>query len=442
MSGGTGVVGPLPDAVRARLIALSSEVLGALPPEEVPATLRPFARWEPRRRAKLARSALAATLEADPGFRQKVGAHLADVAPQLTDALGSGVIPAAADPVEVAAAAYLLRPEGWTASLRAADERLANVRAGRREAEVVAEHERLLAELERLRIRARDDVAAAESAGERDRLEVVRLQAELGRAKESARLAVAEATRLRVEAEDAAAMAAQELKTSTAERRTLRSRVAELEQGLGASRRADQSDRADADLRTRLLLDTIVEASTGLRRELGLAPVQRRPADAVAAEFGAEPSAPGTSDVPVRAHADGSVHVLDQLLALPKVHLLVDGYNVTKSGFGTLPLEVQRQRLVTGLAGLAASTGAEVTCVFDGADVGLVPTLAAPRGVRVLFSRAGMSADELIRRIVRAEPAGRPVVVVSTDREVADGVLGAGARPVPSATLLARLARS
>jgi predicted RNA-binding protein with PIN domain len=61
--------------------------------------------------------------------------------------------------------------------------------------------------------------------------------------------------------------------------------------------------------------------------------------------------------------------------------------------------------------------------------------------VRVLFSKSGETADELIRRLVRAEPPGRPVVVVSADREVADGVAKAGARPVASTLLLNRLAR-
>lgn len=57
------------------------------------------------------------------------------------------------------------------------------------------------------------------------------------------------------------------------------------------------------------------------------------------------------------------------------------------------------------------------------------------------FSRTGETADELIRRMVRAEPEGRPLVVVSTDREVAEGVRKAGARPVASILLLNRLAR-
>jgi hypothetical protein len=59
----------------------------------------------------------------------------------------------------------------------------------------------------------------------------------------------------------------------------------------------------------------------------------------------------------------------------------------------------------------------------------------------VLFSKPGEIADELIRRLVRAEPAGRPLVVVSSDREVADGVRRAGARAVPAAALVRRLDR-
>jgi predicted RNA-binding protein with PIN domain len=61
--------------------------------------------------------------------------------------------------------------------------------------------------------------------------------------------------------------------------------------------------------------------------------------------------------------------------------------------------------------------------------------------VRVLFSRKGEIADELIRRLVRAEPDGRVVVVVSSDKEVADGVRRHGAYPLSAHTLLRRLAR-
>jgi predicted RNA-binding protein with PIN domain len=115
---------------------------------------------------------------------------------------------------------------------------------------------------------------------------------------------------------------------------------------------------------------------------------------------------------------------------------------VTKTGYPDLTLEDQRVRLVSGLAALAARTGAEVTCVFDGAEVAVrVPTAASKR-VRVRFSPPGQIADELIRRLVRAEPAGRPLTVCSADKEVVDGVRRSGARIVTPRALLARLSRA
>jgi hypothetical protein len=56
--------------------------------------------------------------------------------------------------------------------------------------------------------------------------------------------------------------------------------------------------------------------------------------------------------------------------------------------------------------------------------------------VRVRFSPPGVTADDVIRDLVAAEPPGRPVAVVSADREVADGVRRTGARPVDSRALL------
>ena len=132
---------------------------------------------------------------------------------------------------------------------------------------------------------------------------------------------------------------------------------------------------------------------------------------------------------------------LDQLLAMPKAHLVIDGYNVTKTGFADVSLEQQRNRLIAAMGGLAAQTGTEITIVFDGAER-MVGLPAPPRGVRVLFSRKGELADELIRRLVRAEPPGRPVIVISSDREVADGVRRHGAYPLPAETLLRRIARA
>ena len=234
----------------------------------------------------------------------------------------------------------------------------------------------------------------------------------------------------RGEAADAVASAADDLSRA-------RSRQAEAEAALAAARKGVREGRSLEDTRLRLLLDTVVDAAAGLRRELALPPPGDRPAEHVDA------LRPGNEAVAVseRALLADDPALLDQLLALPQVHLIVDGYNVTKTGFGDLPLEAQRTRLVAGLAAMAAQSGAEVTCCFDGATVlGRVPSMSA-RGVRVLFSKPEEIADELIRRLVRAEPTGRVVVVVSSDREVADGVRRWGARPVSAAALVRRLDR-
>ncbi|MDQ2710376.1 MAG: NYN domain-containing protein, partial [Actinomycetota bacterium] len=192
---------------------------------------------------------------------------------------------------------------------------------------------------------------------------------------------------------------------------------------------ASLARRADR-VRLELLVETLSGAVDGLRRELSLGAGGPRPADLVAGA-----SARGEGGSPLVDTAG-----LDRVLALPGAHLIVDGYNVSKAGYPDLTLFDQRTRLIGRLGVLAARTGAEVTCVFDGAAVQAGPD-RRPRGVRVLFSDAGVAADDVIRSLVAAEPSGRPLVVASSDREVADGVRRYGAHPVPSAVLLERLGR-
>jgi predicted RNA-binding protein with PIN domain len=135
------------------------------------------------------------------------------------------------------------------------------------------------------------------------------------------------------------------------------------------------------------------------------------------------------------------VPALDALLSVTSVHLVVDGYNVTKTGYPELPLADQRTRLAGQLAALAARTGVEITVVFDGAGVVAAPTRGS-RGVRVLFSDPGVLADDVIRALVAAEPQGRPVVVATSDKAVVTSVCAQGAHSVPSRLLLQRLTRS
>ncbi|MGI5454122.1 NYN domain-containing protein [Streptomyces sp. CA-249302] len=427
---------PLPDGVRRKVVQIVSDGFGGLTVGELPAQLRQYARFAPNRRAKFAGNAMAAALETDPLFRQRIGEKLREAQPELTGALDSGSPPPAADPLDVAAAAYVLRPTGWVKLVTAAGEE-----AQRADAERAGEESR--AELERLR----EELAAARDL---TRAETERLRAELESAKKEAeslhrklRAALSdvkrgEAALRKIHAEMEASRTEGQTQVSAAESeaRRLKARLGEAEAALEATRKAAREGRSVEDMRVRLLLDTVLDAAQGLRRELALPPVSVRPAETVDA---VEPGRMTPKDIAARALSEHDPAILDQLLALPQAHLVVDGYNVTKTGYPQMPLEKQRLRLLGQLSQLAAQTGAEVTCVFDGAELAAPVLLAPPRGVRVLFSKPGVTADELIRQLVRAEPPGRPVIVASTDREVADGVAKAGARPVASAMLLKRL---
>ena len=436
-SAGRGPRAPLPDEVRARVVAYASDTLGGLPDDEVPGSLKTFKRWAPAHRAKRAATPLASAVERDVTFRQRVFGRVREALPDLAAALAEGDPPPAADPVDVAAIAYLGRTPGWEDLVAAAGERLERKAAEAETSKAAAELARLREQLEEVRTRAKEEVAAAQAVADAARAESEAVSRALREEKGARRKADRAAGAAEESAAAARAEAADLVAAAEAEVTRAHHRQAEAEAALGASRKAQKDGRSLEDTRLRLLLDTVVDAASGLRRELALPPPGEHPGDLVdAARPGDE-----LAGTPERALLSDDPALLDQLLALPQVHLVVDGYNVTKTGYPDLPLEGQRTRLVQGLSGLAARTGAEVTCCFDGATVlGRVPAVSA-RGVRVLFSRPDEIADELIRRLVRAEPPGRPVVVVSSDREVADGVRRAGARPVSAVALVRRLDR-
>ncbi len=406
----------LPSAVRSVLVKWASETLGRLPPAQIPAGLTRVARFTPAKRAKLGAAALSQAVDTDAGFR----AAVADRVRNTTDP----------DPVHAAARAHLLGlpTEGELLSaVRDAAPGPADESARQRQTirELRRDLKQLRVErdqarpppepvdpaddqLDKLRRRLREQgtrlrqaqealgAAGRQSADELDgiRREVQRLAAEVSRWQERARLAAERADR--------------------------------AQEALGRLRERTGLHKATADRRLDLLLATVEGAVAGLRREWALTGGGVDPADVVAARLpGGLPHAASGTDEPSRLNA---------WLGLPAAHLIVDGYNVSKAGFPELTLALQRDRLVRLLGTLAARTSAEVTVVFDGAAVVAPPP--AGRGVRVLFSPPGVIADDVIRDLVAAEPPGRVVVVVSSDREVADGVRRAGARTADSSVLL------
>lgn len=419
-----GPLDALPAAARARVVALTAEVLPAV--VRLPPALRRVAEFAPARRARLGTGAITAAL-ADDDFRERVATQLA-----------ARPVPADADPAERAALGWLTRPEGWEVVVETASAELA-ARSGAAE-RTEAETARLRERLEQVEQTLREVRAAHRVQVDEQKAEIASLRRRLGesRAAERAARETAEASTGAVEevraGADAAAAAADK------EVRRLRARLERAEADVSAGRRAARVERDEATLRARMLLDTVVEAASGLQRELGLPPVSGAPADRVEQEL-AEAGAP--SAAPSGAVPGGATPaMLEQFLAMPRARLLVDGYNVSKAAWPESSLEAQRTRLLAALAPVVARTGAETTVVFDAASSSTRPVVSTPRGVKVIFSPEGVIADDVLREIVAAEPRGRVVVVVSSDRAVAADVARAGARAVASEALLALLARS
>jgi predicted RNA-binding protein with PIN domain len=418
----------LPEPVRIRALAFAADALGEITADQLPAPLRRVASFAPARRARLAGTQIAAALESDEAFRERVATRVRLAVPDLASALDDNALPPAADPVQTAAVAYLLRSAGWTDLVDAARE------AGQVNAEPADRSPGTVERLQQKLRDARSQLRAVQTKAKDQVAAVKRENAELRRKLADVRQRLAAAERSVQEAGAAQESAQKETAALESEARRLRARIGELEASQSAARRSVRDERESASVRARLLLDTLLE----LRRELALPPVSGSPADTVE---GAVDSGRSTAWGTGMALSADDPALLDELLALPRVHVIIDGYNVTKTAWSSAPLESQRSRLLNGLAPLVARNRAEMTVVFDGAELKERPPVGGPRGVRVMFSPPGVIADDVIRHLVEAEPPGRPVVVVSSDREVAAAAYRGGARSVEATALVRLLGR-
>lgn len=398
----------LPDAVRQAVVGMASDALDKVAGELIPPSLAKIAKFTKAKRAKVAGADLVRVLGADPAFRALVASTL--TGPHSDDA-------------SAVAAAYLTGGDLDPAALKRLD-LTAELAAARAQ----------IAELERHKARPVAAVVAP-SASDADQLERLTLRlrnqgVKLRQARDDAARAQARAQTLVTElAADRDRLQA-DLAAATQRAATAEASAKSAAAALAQVRSAVQRQQLAADRRIDLLLATISQAAVGLRRELDPSSAGLLPADELTASWPVSGTAGRSADTPGQ---------LADYLALPGVHMLVDGYNVTKTGYPELALADQRDRLVRSLAGLGAQISAEITVVFDGSGV----SAPAPqrRGVRVLFSPAGISADDVLRQLVGAEPRGRAVLVVTSDGEILRDVTAAGTYTASSALLLGYLAR-
>lgn len=421
----------LPEVVRTRVVSLVSDVLALVTP--LPPALRKVADFAPARRARLGARAIEAALH-DDEFRTRAATQVRARLADLADALEEGTVPDEADRVDLAALAWLGGVDDWASHVDAAAEQHGPVRD---EARNRQELDRARERAESLEQSLRDARAEHRTRLEEQKAENTLLRRRLGEARATARATAAELADALSARDDATGALEQATTRADAEVRRLRAQVDQLTGELQAARRDSRSERDEASIRARLLLETLLDAATGLRRELALPPVSGLPADRVDARA-AEPGTATTSAA--GALGPSSPALLEHLLALPRSRLLVDGYNVSKTAWPSSSLEAQRARLVTALAPVVARTGAETTVVFDAGATSSRPVVSAPRGVRVVFSPEGVIADDVIVDYVAAEPSGRVVVVVTSDQALAARVREHGGRVVWSAALIGLLA--
>ncbi len=365
-----------------------------------PPGLRKFLRFHKLPGAALAQ--VRAAVEADEVFRQRLGSVATT---ELVDEIG---------------VLWLARPDGWQQAIAAA---LPDTDTDARGVDRRDERRR----------------HAAQAAAAKTRAELLSLGDELHRERAASQALAVEADRLRSELDEVR----RRLRESQRSHHEATQSLAALEAGRAAvvpevtvedappiptapaldvaALRAVIDEAATASAATAKLLAeaakallsepvTVAEsAATRPRR----APLARKP-----------PRLPGGV---VAASAEGAEFVLRQGDGLT----LVDGYNVAKLGWPLLDLEQQRRQCVTAVENLAKRWNLAVTVVFDGANVEGAHA-ASRRRVRVVYSSAGVSADDVLRSEVAAADPARPVVVVTNDREIVGDVRRAGASVVSS----------
>lgn len=197
------------------------------------------------------------------------------------------------------------------------------------------------------------------------------------------------------------------------ERRRSERRIAELESELQAVRRRDETrreQRAREERARQLAEERAREETASVERR------RRQPAAGVR---------PGRPTALPEGVAPGTREEAEALLG-PGRLVLVDGYNLTLSRRSQLSLEEQREWLIRLLSGLASRRRVRPRVVFDGrgGGGGGRPGDAA-RGVAVVFTPAGVTADDEIALAVEA--TDEPIVVVTDDRELRDRVRARGA---------------
>ncbi len=104
-------------------------------------------------------------------------------------------------------------------------------------------------------------------------------------------------------------------------------------------------------------------------------------------------------------------------------------------------LEQSRLALLNRLTVYRQKKNVRITVVFDGQSVGLRST-GEKSGIGIIFSRSPQDADTIIKNLVQKSPHRATILVVSSDRSVADYARSMGAESMKSEVFFERFLRT
>lgn len=419
------------------------------PPQPAPAELKPILRF--RKLSAATRTTIRRVLDGDEAFRARVAAVAVE------------------DDVGRVGWLWLHRPDGWLEEIEAAVEvdapdeapgtgRLRRALAG---AEAAATRHRVEAEdAVAARVRAEERATAAEAARAEADAALAERTAEVEHLREDRSRVVRELKAVEAERDDLrrelkrARMATREAEAELAEVRAAADPVvgptagaAAAPDALGPEVDRVAAERALAEVRAAVeaLSASVDDAAAALGGGLGpddhAAGSRRSSVDRAARGDRSGRAGRGRRGGQARRRRPelpmgvrtGTVEAARHLLTRPEVLVVVDGYNLARAAWDGLAPEEERRRTVAMLEEVQGRRGGEVVVVFDGDDTCVAP--AASRWVRVRFSATGVTADDVIVDLVEST-TDRPVVVVTSDREVVDQVEARGAATISSPTFL------
>ena len=375
------------------------------PPLTYPSALKRY--FSTNRIPSAALPGLVRAIDRDDEFRRKIAAG---ALPELVDEIGR---------------VWLARPDGW-------QDATAQLARDVDAAAAAADAEQELKRVEKRR-------AAAEQAAARTRAELVALQESVAERDEEIHGLRADVAKLGDELETLRA----ELVDTRIDVRHARDReqaaLAKLTAAESARDAALAAQGTAENVRDDALADRAAIAAE--RSELARLAAQ---AEAVASQLAAMASPPTDgapkeivrTALPMPGGVMGDSATAAEYLFRSGASVLIDGYNVAKLAWPKLDLAGQRIVLLDAVENLARRYGSDVTVMFDGADV-VGANADQRRVIRVVYSPADITADDVIRDEVRRLPATRPVVVVTNDQEIVRDVRAMGANTMSSDQLLA-----